>query len=292
MRKILALALVCTVVIWMTILSGEDANLHVVFCDVGQGDAILVYRGTTQMLIDGGPSNQVLECLAQHMPFFDRKLDVVVLTHPQADHMTGLLEVFDRYEIDRLISGSEESGSQVYREFLEKVQAEGMAVTNAYLGDEVTFDGVKFRVVWPTLEWSLARMPSLGVTDQVLGLSTDGEDLNSFSVSGILEYGEFSMFTSGDADVQVEDQLVDTGGLVSVDVMKVPHHGSKTGMSEKLIGILKPALAVVSVGSRNRYGHPGESILNMLDEWGVITKRTDLDGQVEIVSDGRVWWLR
>jgi len=108
--QLLKLLLLAVVTIWAAVAALPDKNLHVVFCDVGQGDAVLVKMGTSQVLVDGGPDNKVLECLARNMPFYDRRIEVVILTHPQADHMNGLVDVLERYTVLRFINPK----SQIY----------------------------------------------------------------------------------------------------------------------------------------------------------------------------------
>lgn len=293
--KILALA---AVVMWAGIVSWPDNKLHVVFCDVGQGDAILVSRGTNQMLVDGGPDARVLECLNKHLPFWDRRLEVVVLTHPQADHMNGLIKIAERYSILYFVSGPEGNETVGYKDLRSKIQEThstgfprqardfaGRArpdVRNVYSGDEIRMSGVKFRIVWPTREY-LAEHTTGEV--KVLGMSTDGTDLNEFGISGVLSYGDFDVMLTGDKTVE-RDLLWD------VEVAKVPHHGSKTGLEEAWWEAARPELAIISVGKNNRYGHPAEETLKLLRDEETKILRTDVDGEVEVVSDGIKWWVK
>src|SRR3990167_3816083 len=117
--KTLALA---AITIWLAVLALPDNRLHVVVCDVGQGDAILVSYKTTQMLVDGGPNKAVLGCLARHMPFYDHRIEVVVLTHPQADHMNGLIDVVKRYTVLQFIKEPVENNTDGYRELMRLLE--------------------------------------------------------------------------------------------------------------------------------------------------------------------------
>lgn len=274
MYKILALA---AITVWAAVLTLPDDRLHVVFCDVGQGDAILVYRKNTQMLIDGGPDNKVLGCLGRHVPFYDRRIETVIVTHPQADHMNGVIDVIKRYNVTQLMMGSEENNTVGFKGLQRQITSHKLQVTNVYSGDEVRLGEVRFGVVWPARSW-------------VLGVSTEKTDLNEFGISGILTYGSFDVMFTADVDQGAESEEMATGLLRQVEVLKVPHHGSKTGMTEEWLRIISPELAVISVG-KNGYGHPTKEALDLLSSSGARVLRTDLDGEVEIVSDGKRWWV-
>ncbi|TSC87387.1 MAG: competence protein ComEC [Microgenomates group bacterium Gr01-1014_16] len=299
MYKILALA---ALTIWLAVFTLPDDKLHVVFCDVGQGDAILIYQKTTQLLIDGGPNNKVLGCLGRHVPFYDRRIEVVILTHPQADHMNGIIDVIQRYNVMQLVMGSEGNNTAGYKNLMFNVQSSMINVENVYSGDEIRLGKMVYSVVWPTSGFVLAHTKNKHLTlnpspyqgegnQKILGISSDGTDLNSFSIGGILSFGDFDVLLTGDADVQIEDEMIQAGRLKKVEVLKVPHHGSKMGMTEEWLRIISPELAVISVG-KNSYGHPTKEAIDLLSSSGARVLRTDTDGEVEIVSDGKRWWVK
>lgn len=273
--KILALGVVT---VWLAVFTLPDDKLHVVFCDVGQGDAILVYRKTTQMLIDGGPNNRVLVCLGRHVPFYDRRIETVIVTHPQADHMNGIIDVIKRYDVIQLVMGPEENSTAGFKELQRQVTNHKLQVTNVYSGSEIRLGDVMYKVVWPERSW-------------VLGASTEKTDLNEFGISGILTYGNFDVLLTADVDEKAEDEELATGLLRQVEVLKVPHHGSKGGMTKEWLRIISPDLAVISVG-RNSYGHPAKEALELLSSKGTRVLRTDVDGEVEVVSDGKEYWVK
>lgn len=287
MFKILALA---AITVWAAVLTLPDNKLHAVVCDVGQGDGILIYRGTWQMVIDGGPDDKILTCLSDHMPFYDRKIEIVMATHPQADHITGLISIAKRYSVEYFVSGQEGNETQGYRDLVEEIKKHTESkLINVYTGDKIKVGKVEFRVVWPERSWVMAHV----VGDiRVLGAKTDGTDLNGFGISGILSYGNFDVMLTADADAKIEPAEMGTGLLRRVDVLKVPHHGSKTGMTKEWLDVVRPQLAVVSVGGKNRYGHPTKEAIDMLSSVGAKIMRTDEDGSVEIVSDGIKWWIK
>ncbi len=241
--------LLAAITIWSAVWVLPDDKLHVVVCDVGQGDAILIIKGTSQMLIDSGPDNSVLNCLAKYMPFYDRRIEVALLTHPQADHMNGFISVAKRYNILQFVRDKQ----TVY------------AGNKIKIGKDLEFD-----VVWPTR-----------------GFKTN--DINSLAVSGILKYGNFKMLMTGDADSGIELAEMDTGLLTAVDVLKVPHHGSKTGMLASWLKLISPKAAIISVGKHNTYGHPSDKALKMLAKITSKIYRTDQKGSVEVVTDGKTW---
>lgn len=262
---------------WAAVLTLPDDRLHVVFCDVGQGDAILIYRKSTQMLVDGGPNNKVLGCLARHVPFYDRRIEMVIVTHPQADHMNGIIDVIKRYNVMQFISSPVGNDTAGFKELQRQITSHKLQVTNIYGGDEIKMGRMKFNVVWPEKSW-------------VLGANTEKTDLNEFGISGRLTYGDFDVMFTADVDQKTEPEEIATGLLRQVEVLKVPHHGSKTGMSQEWLRIISPELAVISVG-KNNYGHPTKEALELLSSSGARVLRTDKDGEVEVVSDGERWWV-
>lgn len=275
MIKILILAVLA---IWSAVFSLPDNNLHVVVCDVGQGDAILVIQGTTQMLVDGGPDNKVLDCLAKHMPFYDKRIEVVVLTHPQADHMDGLIDVAKRYRILQFVREPVSNNTIGFRELVKITK--DVKTFSVYSGDKVLLrKGLNFLVIWPTREFVATN---------------DGNktDLNSFGIVGRVTYGDFDALLTADADSSVQLAEIDTGLLSEVEILKVPHHGSKTGMLPEWLRLVNPKAAIISAGKNNRYGHPTQESLKLLSDEEIKTLRTDLNGTIEVISDGRTYKIK
>lgn len=278
--------------IWYAAIWVSEKNLRVVFCDVGQGDAAIVIKGNVQVLIDGGPGNRVMGCLTKHMPFYDKKIEVVVMTHPQADHGEGLNYVLERYNLDYFVTVPVENKSLGYRKLVEIVERKKIKVVNLYAGDQISFGEVRFKVVWPTKEFVGSHLDKQedGFLSNVLGLLTDGTDLNGYGIVMNLEFGEFSTMFTADVDSGFQKEMLLTGLVENVDVLKVPHHGSKTGMIEEWLLEVDPELSVISVGRGNTYGHPGINILKMLGEIDSKVFRTDVDREVVVVSNGKSWW--
>ncbi len=262
----------------------NDGKLHLVFCDVGQGDAVFIRTSTgSNILIDGGPDDSVLNCLSKHMPFWDKTIQLVILTHPHADHFTGLISVIKRYNVISYDTENVENPSFGTKILQDNLALKNLSATYLYKGD-IFANKASFSLLtlWPSADFvrnSLTNLPS----------EAKNLDLNGFSVIELLSYGSFKALLTGDAGSVIEDKLAREAG--KIDVLKVPHHGSKTGLSSLFLEITKPDLAVISVGGKNRYGHPSKEILTLLKNNNIKVLRTDRDGEVEIVSDGKSWQL-
>ncbi|MBM3208759.1 MBL fold metallo-hydrolase [Candidatus Shapirobacteria bacterium] len=275
-------------VILLAIFSFPDQKLHLIFCDVGQGDAILVVRGSTQALIDGGPDNKVLGCLAKHLPFWDKKLELVILTHPEPDHLTGLVSVAESYQIKQLVANSLVLESGAFEEFRQTIIKKKTPVFTPKAGDKIRISGLAFNVLFPKEKLGNEIVWHKPEGYRVLGLSSYTGNFNQTALVTELSFGKFQALLTGDIGAEEEAQIAP----VPVEVLKVGHHGSKYSSSKEFLEKIKPALAVISVGAANRYGHPTPEVLGRLKELGIKVLRTDLDGEVEIISDGRSWEVR
>jgi len=226
-----------------------DGKLHVVFCDVGQGDASLIVLGSFQALIDTGPSEQKLfACLGKEMPFWDRRIDLVFISHPQADHNGALKGLVSRYKVGKIIEKAIDNDVYRYKD----------------LYFDILFGG------------------GLGVQTE----GNSGSDENEDSMVVFLKYLDFSALFTADIGEMTELALLDAGVLRKTSVLKVPHHGSKFSSSISFLTKLRPTVAVISVGAKNSYGHPNGDTLMRLDQVMAKVFRTDTMGTVEVRSDG------
>jgi len=276
------------IVIWMAVFAYPEKKLHLIACDVGQGDAILAVYGTTQILIDGGATNKVIDCLGRHMPFWDRKIEVVLLTHPQLDHFGGLSEVFKRFQVERFVATSLDSSSQAYQALISMVGGSGIQVLNPTTGMVIRSGLLYLDIVWPSSDFQVAAGDIS--KSNILGAFTTKKDPNDFSIVANLRLGEFDALLTGDIGPQVISEIIQTGKVRDVEYIKVPHHGSKNGLTKGLLDVATPEIAVISVG-RNSFGHPHREILGLLKEYDIRTKRTDENGDIEVISDGKSWWI-
>lgn len=262
----------------------RDSKLHVVFCNVGQGDAIYIRTPSGKdILVDGGPDDLILACLSNHMPFWDRTIDVVVLTHPHADHLEGLLEVLQRYTVRSFATERLENQTGGYKELQAILGLYKIPQQFVKAGGRFHLpDGVVLAIVGPTTAF-LERTSPGGII---------GESAEFASVETVVSYGNFTVLLTGDSQaVEIEEAVV-KGYVGSIDVLHVPHHGSKTGLNTALLRKLNPTLAVISVGQQNKYGHPNPEIIKILESREIKIVRTDRDGEVEVVSDGKVWFIK
>lgn len=248
----------------------KDAGmLTVSFLDIGQGDSILIRSPKgTELLIDGGPDGSVLRELGIVMKLFDRKIDVVLATHPDKDHINGLGDVFNRYEVDYFVHSGVRSNSSLDETLLQIVAIHEVEEILARKGTIIDLGGeTTFEVLFPD------RDPR-------------GMDTNDASIVGILRYKSICMLFTGDAPEKIERYLIGQyKEKLSCEVLKVGHHGSKTSTSKEFIHFVKPQYAVISAGKDNAYGHPHVDVLSVLNDAGVKILTTQ-EGRVTLLSDG------
>lgn len=284
-----------------------DKNLHIVFCDVGQGDAVYIRTPDNKdILVDGGKSGQnVVRCLSDHMPFWDRTIDVVAVTHPQFDHYGGIQNVLERYSVSYfVIPPVDNPTAKSFAALKNAIKQRGIAVVNTYTGDRLRMGAVQIDTLWPDRTWlagkiqeSRIKNTESGIRDEIVEVSTNvlgayetKQDLNDFSIYFHIQMGEFDALLTGDGDVRIQDDVMARVTVPDVEVFKVPHHGSKTGMTQEFVDAVRPELSVISVG-KNSYGHPAKSILTMLSDAHSRVLRTDEVGDIEVVSNGTNWWV-
>lgn len=266
-----------------------DEKLHLIACDVGQGDAILAVYKNNQILIDGGPDKKVLDCLGKYMPFWDKKIEVVVLTHPQDDHYRGLIEVFRGYQVETFIGNAVDNDTQGYKVLKGLIVSSGVRVVNPTNETAIRLGMLYLDIVSPSKDFLASETSE--IDPNVLGAFTTKRDLNDFSVVAILSLGEFDALLTGDMGPGKIPDILAEGEIRDVEYLKVPHHGSKNGLTQELLDAANPELAVISVGKNNRYGHPSPEVINMLRDRDIKILRTDEMGNIEVVTDGKGFWL-
>ena len=282
--------LVLTVItVWLAVIVSPDNKLHLIACNVGQGDAILATYRKTQILVDGGPDRSVLTCLSEHMPFWDREIEVVILTHPETDHFTGLIEVFKRYRIKNMVVTPIDASSQGYQVLKNIVGGSGTKVINPTSGMVIRLGLLYLDIVYPASKDLGLTNPS--INNGILGTFISNQSPNDFSIVANLRLGEFDALLTGDIGPKVIDEVLATGKIRDIDYIKIPHHGSKNGLTKELLEASLPEIAVISVG-KNPWGHPHKEVLELLERYGLDIYRTDEHGNIEIVTDGKKWWLK
>ncbi len=254
-----------------------DGYLHVWFFDVGQGDAIFIQTPSgRQILVDGGLYPSLLqEQLGQQMPFWDNELDIVIATHPDADHVTALPGVWERYTVGQLFTdGSVLGEAPAFDALLAAAETYHTPVHRALAGETIVVeDGVRLEILHP-------------------GPVLDEENRNENSVAVRLVYGDFALLLTGDAEVKGEAAMLARGRDLQSILFKAGHHGSSTSSNEYFLAAVRPQIVIVSAGENNRYGHPHRELLERVDQIGAVLLRTDELGTIEAISDGEEMWLQ
>jgi len=279
-------------VFWLAYSATQD--LEVDFLDVGQGDAILIKTPANQnILIDGGPDSAVIKRLSENLPWWDKTIDLMILTHPHDDHVNGLNDVIRRYNVKKILYTGVIHSSPGFLTWLELIRDRQIPLViidrpqKIILGEECYLD-----FLYPM--------------ESVLGKNVD--NLNNSSIVAKLVYGQTSFLLMGDAEVEVEKELLNLapgpsplegeGGTIrqlaesrgevnlQANVLKVGHHGSDTSSSQEFLEAIKPEITIIQVGADNDFGHPNLRILKRLERLGIKTFRTDLDGTIRVVSNG------
>lgn len=227
-----------------------DSRLKMVFCDVGQGDGAIVILGSFQAVVDTGAyEERMVNCLSNNMPFWDRTIEIVFLSHADKDHVGAMPGIKNRFEIGKIIEHPRRN----------EVIRYGMLYFDIVKGSEP-------------------------VVDRVM---VGGSESNEASVVMRVVYGNLSVLFTGDLDTDSELALVDMGVLKKIEVLKVSHHGSKYGSAKEFLEKLRPEVSIVSVGAKNNYGHPSSDTLMRLDAVGTKVLRTDQMGTISLITDGK-----
>jgi competence protein ComEC len=257
-----------------------DGRLRMTVLDVGQGDSILLTGPSGgRMLIDTGPDpDRLVALLDQRLPAWDRRLDLVAVTHPHEDHVAGLALLLDRYRVGGVVEPGMVGPGPGDAAFRRRLAELGRATRIVAAGDRLLLDGIEISIHWPLP----GRVP--------LRATGSGKEINNVSLVFDLRFGQRRLLLTGDVEEEIDPQLVARGlaGRASnrLDVLKVAHHGSGSATTDAFVEHLQPRIAVVSAGSGNPYGHPSRKTVERLEQAGAKLYRTDLDGTVEISTDG------
>ncbi len=251
--------IVSLILSWRIFVHSQELKIY--FLDVGQGDAILISQGNQQLLIDGGPSEQILmEKLGQFIPFWDRKIEILIATHPDKDHIAGLMAAIKNYQIGAIINSRVPAESEISQEFEKIIQQEKITEMTSEPGWKINWrSGASLKI----LEAKIAK------------------DTNQGSIVARLDFGENSFLFTGDITENEEKDLISKiPDSLRVDFLKIAHHGSKYATSTEFLDSVQPKEAIISVAKNNRYGHPTEEVLSRLEEKGITILRTDQDGDI------------
>ncbi len=247
---------------------GADGNLHIQFLAVGQGDSALMTgpKGTT-VLIDGGPDWSTLEALGQYLPFLKRRIDLLVLSHPNLDHLLSFPEVLKRYSVGGIVMSGVESSLPRYRKIFDLASMHSIPIITVSAGQSIEIEeGVTMDILWPP-----KKMPK-GFTNNE----------NNASIVLMLRYGDRRALFTGDIEKPTEETLVRAHADLKADILKIAHHGSRTSSTEPFLRAVRPSIAVISVGE-NSYGHPREEVISRLLRMNTDVRRTDREGTIEVI---------
>jgi competence protein ComEC len=256
------LLLLANIYIWQGITVRADGSPTIYFLNVGQGDSTLITSGSRQVLVDGGPDNSVIAELSRVMPAWDRTIDLIVLTHPQSDHLTGLFTVLERYQVSEILATFADYDSSLNREWLKAVKKSGAKLNYVDPSDDYYFGDLCIDTLLP------------------LTSSAQSADINEDSVILRISGRESTALLMGDAGFATEEDLLNIYPGASANILKVGHHGSKYASSTNFLDQINLGSAVISVG-KNSYGHPSPDTLDRLSQADAKIYRTDTDGTVK-----------
>jgi len=260
--------------------SFENQKQEIVFFDVGQGDATFInLPDNNEILIDGGPDNSVLYKLGKFMPFYDRSIELLILTHHHDDHLFGLIEVLKRYQVKKVLircltDGAEPSGAyEIFLDLLNKEKAEIICAENL---SSLNLKNADLEIIYPKKDCALCQADS-------------GGNNSSLVMRLNLDNGEKILFT-GDIEEKAEKEILasETVKYLPSDILKVPHHGSETSLSQEFLQAVNPKKAVISVGFNNKFGHPSSRTIKRLERAGVEIFRTDKEGDIKLNSKSQI----
>ncbi|MFT7328124.1 MAG: competence protein ComEC [Crocinitomicaceae bacterium] len=247
--------------------------LEIVFLDVGQGDAIFITTPNgRQVLIDTGPKNNLGSKLSRYMSSSDRSLDLIIMTHPDLDHVGSMISLIDRYSIDVVIHSGLLAGAPIYFAIANRINEKEIRTLTAHAGQRIVLDHNVYLDIYMPHSFSTATEP------------------NDYSIVTRLRYGNSSVLMTGDASDTVEYELIDTyGDILESDILKVGHHGSQTSTSELFIETVNPKYSIISAGCDNRFGHPHGLVLATLFTSNTQVLNTCNEGDIRFQSDGIEW---
>ena len=257
-----------------------DSNLHISFLNVGQGDAILIQTPNHQnILIDGGPDPQKINLeLSKKLPFWDRTIDLMISTQPQADHVTGLVEVLQRYKVQQVLEPGVPYNSLIYEEWLKLVEEKQIEHTIATAKQEADLGhGIRLVVLNP---------PPKPFQETSCDVDNNGVVIK-------LIWGKISFLFTADIRLEAEFELIEQRANLRSTVLKIAHHGSKTSTSSQFLAIADPEVAIISVGSNNTFAHPSPEVVQRLEERLGKNKiyLTSENGTIEFITDGKQLWV-
>lgn len=252
----------------------EENSLKLYFLDVGQGDATLIQTPNGKdILIDGGPNNIIVQKLGEYMSFTNRDIELMILTHPHSDHVTGLVEILERYEIDKILMTGVLHTAPDYLAFLELIKKNNIEVEIIDSPREINIDDVIFQMIYPNESFLNQRV----------------EELNNTSLAFKMVYASTSVMFTGDLEIE-EELLIQSMVQLKSDIYQAGHHGSINANDRGFVEAVAPKYVIISAGADNKFGHPHYRTLNNFERIKAEIFRTDREGDVVFLSDGIIFY--
>ncbi len=241
-----------------------DDKFHIYFLDIGQGDSILIKTPENhQILIDSGPGPQILAELNKVIPYFDRSLDLLILSHPHQDHYAGFFNLLDIYNVDSILLTAVNNNDNYYNKFIELLAEKDIEVLIAHEKMDFLFNDVLLDIIYPFDSLALQNI----------------NNLNNSSIVVKVSYKDIKILLTGDIENEIESKLLNHD--IAANILKVPHHGSNSSSSLQFLQKVNPELAVIQNGVNNQFGHPHQESLEKFSDLGIDILRNDLEGTIE-----------
>lgn len=270
---VFAFLFLANILAWIAVFNlSRPGFLKVSFFDVGQGDAIFIETPVGhKILIDGGPGSVISEKLGEKIPYWDRTIDLIILTHPHSDHIKGLIDVLEKYRVENILCTGVDYDSTLYNQWQSMIEETEAQIHIAKKGQRIISSLAVIEILYPLESFE----------DEEI------KNLDNTSVIAQLIFNENSFLFTGDAYQEVELILIEEfGDGLKSNVLKVGHHGSRTSTGKEFLEQVLPEIAVISVGENNSYGHPHQEVLEIFNKYDINILRTDIDGDINIISDG------
>ena len=258
----LMILLALNLIVWFFILT-ENKLVEMNFLDVGQGDATLLkFPNSGKFLIDAGPNRSILNQLGDSLGFFDKKIDVLILSHANLDHYGGFFEILEKYQPKVFVYNGADSNSEIFKNLITLIKNRGIIIIVLKSGDKIKIGNNNMNILSPE--------------DNIV---FSEKNLNDSSLIIKLEINGFKTLFLGDAGYSFLNKLKRDW---RADILKISHHGSKNGTNTDLLALIKPQIALIGVGLNNSYHHPTDTVINLLKDFGVKIFRTDQNGSISI----------
>lgn len=254
--------------------ANKNSNkLRVSFFDVGQGDSIFIQTPDKKdILIDGGPDKTIIKKLGKTMPFWDKTIDLIIITHPHSDHISGLIEVIKRYKIKKIFYTGVSYNSETYEELLSQIKQNKIKLIKITKKQDITLNSnLKLKILFPNENLCEKNI----------------ENLNNTSIITKLIYNQNSFLFAADAEHEIEQTLLNSKTDIKADILKVGHQGASDSSSLKFLQKVNPQIAIISVGENNKFGHPSLRVIKRLEKLNAKVFRSDQNGDIKIIADGK-----